>query len=177
MDGKQHHQEDKRVPKTQQRESGQVGSAWQSDMLPAGMAPQQGLQGLPAGAGAQAMRQAAALKLQRQSGNAVVQRVLADKAPAVQRAGDDGDLPLLDPTSSQSGAGGTSGAQALTSGPSQVKVNESEATIDAPMIVLRSGQIVLDAPLTSANGALDVDTLIADNVVGTNYTPGVGNQQ
>lgn len=46
---------------------------------------------------------------------------------------------------------------------------------DASSASITAGTINLNAPMVQANGVLRASTIIADNVIGSNYTPGAGN--
>jgi uncharacterized protein involved in type VI secretion and phage assembly len=50
----------------------------------------------------------------------------------------------------------------------EVKIQASTAEIDA-------GMLTVDVPFSQFNGVVQCDVLISDAVVGTSYTPGVGN--
>ena len=47
--------------------------------------------------------------------------------------------------------------------------------LDCSQLALSAGQIVLNAGMVKATGVIQCDTLIANSVVGSSYTPGVGN--
>jgi len=47
--------------------------------------------------------------------------------------------------------------------------------LDCSQIALTAGQIALNAGMVKATGVIQCDTIIANSVVGSNYTPGVGN--
>jgi len=46
---------------------------------------------------------------------------------------------------------------------------------DAGSASITAGTINLNAPMVQANGVLRASTIIADTVIGSNYTPGAGN--
>jgi hypothetical protein len=108
------------------------------------------------------------LRVQRAAGNAAVASLLA---PAVQRAvtvdevdasaspaGDAGPAPATD------AQGGGSGPPAADSGGA-----EADHTITA-------GHIGLNAPIVEASGVIRAQTVIADSIVASAYTPGAGNE-
>ena len=47
--------------------------------------------------------------------------------------------------------------------------------LDCSQIALTAGQIALNAGMVKATGVIQCDTIIANSVVGSNYTPGAGN--
>ncbi len=99
--------------------------------------------------------------LQRQVGNrAVVERL------GVQRADLD-DFGLGDPGFGGGGAPTGDGFGGGTGGGTQV--------ISGDVIELNAASIVLNAPITRANGVLQSDTLVTDSVIASSYTPGAGN--
>ena len=99
--------------------------------------------------------------LQRQVGNrAVVERL------GVQRAGLE-DFGLGDPGFGGEGADGGAPTGAGSGGGTQV--------ISGDVIELNAGSIVLNAPITRANGVVQSDALVTDSVIASSYTPGAGN--
>ncbi len=99
-----------------------------------------------AGAGAGLMQ------LQRTAGNAAVASMVA---PAVQRAV---EINEISTTPTPDTAGDTTGG-VEDGGPTEIN----------------GSSIALNAPMVTAPGVLQVDTLIANTVVGSSYTPGAGN--
>jgi len=97
---------------------------------------------------------------------APVQRKAVQRAPGVGGASAPTSqvasvpAPAPAPAAAPGGGGGGGGAAPQAQG--------GPVTIDAP-------SISLNAPMVTASGVMKVGTLIADNVVGTNYTPGAGN--
>ena len=47
--------------------------------------------------------------------------------------------------------------------------------LDCSQIALTAGQISLNAGMVKATGVIQCDTIIANSVVGSSYTPGAGN--
>lgn len=47
--------------------------------------------------------------------------------------------------------------------------------LDCSQLALTAGQISLNAGMVKATGVIQCDTIIANSVVGSNYTPGAGN--
>lgn len=47
--------------------------------------------------------------------------------------------------------------------------------LDCSQLALTAGQIALNAGMVKATGVIQCDTIIANSVVGSNYTPGAGN--
>jgi len=101
--------------------------------------------------------QAGLLHLQRTAGNAAVASMVA---PAVQRAVAIDEISTDVDTAAPDAAGDT------TAGP------ESG---DGGPTTISGSQITLDAPLVDAPGIVRANTIIADNVIASNYTPGAGN--
>ena len=92
------------------------------------------------------------LALQRTAGNAAVASLIA---PSVQR---DGPEPAPE-------AGGTSGAPGGTG-----------ATGAGGATEITGSTIQLNAPMVTAPGVIQADTIIANSVVASSYTPGAGNE-
>jgi hypothetical protein len=102
--------------------------------------------------------EAGLVHLQRTAGNAAVASMVA---PAVQRAVEIDEVTSeVDAPSPDPGAGGA------TAGP---------VSSDGGTTTISGGVIRLDAAMTSTDGIIRANTIIADNVVGSNYTPGAGN--
>jgi hypothetical protein len=98
--------------------------------------------------------------LQRQVGNrAVVERL------AIQRDGLD-DFGLGDPGFGDGGGGGTTTGDG-SGGGTQV--------ISGDVIELNASSIILNAPVTRANGIMQSDAVVTDSVISSSYTPGAGN--
>lgn len=121
------------------------------------------------------------MALQRAAGNAAVAALVGDR-PAVQRAvtieeissGADGGGGTA--TTAQAGAApvGTAGtASTAQAGPTGA--SGSPVTSDGGTTTITGGHITLAAPITESAGVIRADTIIADNVIGANYTPGAGN--
>lgn len=113
------------------------------------------------------LSRSAVLRMQRQFGNAFVKRKLgarrdlggeSTEMAGVQRQDETGEAPA------SAASGGTS------IGDGSASVSAVGGTVKA-----QAGVINLDAAMVTAPGTLQVDTIIANNVVGSNYTPGAGN--
>ena len=91
----------------------------------------------------------AVLETQRQLGNAFVQRELQREDASQPAAAQAGPTSLGDGSASVTAAGGV------------VKVQGSMVELDAGMV--------------RVGGVLQADTIVADSVVASNYTPGAGN--
>lgn len=119
--------------------------------LPAGQ-----LAAIPARPNTQPLRRQAILKLQQSHGNAFVMRHVM---PQLQRQ-DDHQAPA--------GADQGGGLQEISNGGSIVRVTPGTVEI--------SGGIVnVNAAMTNVNGLLKTNTLMADSVIASSYTPGAGN--
>lgn len=66
---------------------------------------------------------------------------------------------------------------AISDGGSSVRADAGGVTIDGARLGITAGMISMDAPLVTTSGIIRTQTIIAENVVGTTYTPGVGNIQ
>jgi len=66
---------------------------------------------------------------------------------------------------------------AISDGGSSVRADAGGVTIDGARLGITAGMVSMDAPLVTTSGIIRTQTIIADNVVGTTYTPGVGNVQ
>lgn len=102
------------------------------------------------------------MDLQRTAGNqAVVQRLTALGAiPAVQRAVEVGEVEATPATGA-----GPEGADAVGGG---TEINDTTVRVNA-------GTIDLNAPIVRVSGIVQADTIVADSVVASSYTPGAGN--
>jgi hypothetical protein len=147
MPNRQHASEEKQNSVRQRQQEPQGPMAAQE-----GMAPQQA-GGLPPLPGTQRLRQAAVLRMQRNQGNASVQRAL------LQRQDQEPGAPaeVSGPGGHVSANGG--GLELSSNGP---------LTISAPMVQLNSAFV-------QSSGVLQTDTLVATSVVASSYTPGAGN--
>jgi hypothetical protein len=106
------------------------------------------------------------LRLQRTAGNAAVSDLLQ---PAVQRTVsiDEVDTQVdTAPAAASPAAGG--GVEGITSEGGVISVDGVVVNISGAIVNLKS-------PVVRTDGILQTDTLIANNVVGANYTPGAGN--
>jgi hypothetical protein len=66
---------------------------------------------------------------------------------------------------------------AISDGGSSVRADAGGVTIDGARLGVTAGMVSMDAPLVTTSGVIRTQTIIAENVVGTTYTPGVGNIQ
>ncbi len=108
---------------------------------------------LPSGPGTRALRQAAVLQMQRTHGNGHVMRQLD---PAIQRQEED-----------PAAAGG--------SGPSSISGSGGSVETGGGGVEITGGTVKVHSGYTEVDGVLKTGTIIAENVVGSNYTPGAGN--
>jgi hypothetical protein len=60
---------------------------------------------------------------------------------------------------------------------SSVRADSGGVAIDGARLGITAGMVSMDAPLVTTSGIIRTQTIIAENVVGTTYTPGVGNIQ
>jgi uncharacterized protein involved in type VI secretion and phage assembly len=59
---------------------------------------------------------------------------------------------------------------------SAISVNAaSQVKVDAGTVKVTAGSVTVDAAMSTFNGVVKADTVIATSVVGTSYTPGAGN--
>ena len=100
------------------------------------------------------------LALQRSAGNAAVTSLVGGAAP-VQRTVTIDDFEGLPTPPAQDGGAGAGSDAVVTS--------------DGGTTTIRGAHVTIDAPMTETAGVFRADTIIADNVVGSNYTPGAGN--
>jgi hypothetical protein len=108
------------------------------------------------------------LALQRTAGNSAVAS-LVGAAPAVQRTVTIGEVTGQVETPGEAGGGEPGTDQAA-----------AQATHGAVMVIggateINGSPIRLNAPMVEAQGVLRAETIIADNVIGSNYSPGAGN--
>jgi hypothetical protein len=108
---------------------------------------------LPSGPGTRALRQAAVLQMQRTHGNNMVMRQLI---PDAQRQAEN------EP------AGEGTGPSEISSGSSHVTTSGGGVEVSGPTVNINS-------PMTQTDGVIRATTIIAENVIGSNYTPGAGN--
>lgn len=97
---------------------------------------------------------------------------------------DDGKLELTSPEGYQvsidDGGGGqiaiTRGGQSITLTGSEISVRSSgTVSVQASQVKISAAQVQVDAGLSKFSGVVKADTVIANAVVGTSYTPGAGN--
>ncbi|MEI7742381.1 MAG: hypothetical protein WCK58_01385 [Chloroflexota bacterium] len=121
--------------------------------------------GDPAGAGAAGSAASGLLALQRTAGNAAVTSILA---PAVQRSVTIDEIE----TSAEAPTGGDPENTNRPEGGGDPENTNRDA---GGPVTITGTSITLESPMVNASGVLRASTIIADNVVGTNYTPGAGN--
>lgn len=119
------------------------------------------LKGLPDHPTTKRLRQKAILQLQRTHGNAFVQRHIT---PTVQRTDEHSE-----------DSGGSTGEQELGGAGSVVRAGAGAVDIEGPMVNINAGLTNVNSGLTNMSGVLRVETLVADNVVSSSYSPGAGN--
>lgn len=102
------------------------------------------------------------MDLQRMAGNqAVVQRLTALGAiPAVQRVVEVGEVEATPATGA--------GPEGTGAGGGGTEINDTTVRVNA-------GTIDLNAPIVRVSGIVQADTIVADSVVASSYTPGAGN--
>ena len=100
---------------------------------------------------------------------------------------DDGDGPSLTLTTPQGYSikvtDGEGGEIAVTRGGQSVKLTASEISIQssgtvsvqASQVKVSAGMVQVDAGMSKFSGVVQADTVIANAIVGTSYTPGAGN--
>jgi hypothetical protein len=103
------------------------------------------------------------MNLQRSAGNAAVMSLIAERPP-VQRAVRIEEMEVSaaapQPTAQQEEAAyGTA----------------APVTSDGGTTTIHGSHVSIEAPMTEAHGVLRADTIIADSVVASSYTPGAGN--
>lgn len=152
------------------------------------------LDALPGTPAARALRQGTVQQMQQHQGNAYVQRALElevqredeerpEQAPvgATQTPTEATQAPseaLQAPTETSEAPTETAGVgNAISDGGSSVRADAGGVTIDGARLGITAGMVSMDAPLVTTSGIIRTQTIIADNVVGTTYTPGVGNVQ
>jgi hypothetical protein len=131
------------------------------DTIPQGQNPSH----LPSGPRARSLRQTVVRQIQQSQGNAAVQRALLDRVDRQPEEPPTSTAPTPAPEpAAEPGATPTE----LSSGGSSVRV--TPGTVD-----ISGGMVNVNAAFTRAAGVLQADTLIANTVVGSTYTPGAGN--
>jgi uncharacterized protein involved in type VI secretion and phage assembly len=100
---------------------------------------------------------------------------------------DDGDGPSISLTTPQGysvvvtdGDGGeiavTRGSQSVTLTASEISVQSSgTVSVQASQVKVSAGMVQVEAGMSKFSGVVQADTVIANAVVGTSYTPGAGN--
>jgi hypothetical protein len=104
------------------------------------------------------------LRVQRTAGNAALASLVA---PAVQRVVNLDEMSAEVDAAPLAGAGEP--AAAGESGPAADAGGAADHTITA-------GHIELNAPMVEAPGIIRAQTVVADSIVASSYTPGAGNQ-
>lgn len=122
--------------------------------------PGRSISQLPSGPGTRALRQEAVLQMQRTHGNSVVMRQLAS------------DVQRQDETESTSEVAGRTGEG---NGPSEISSGGSSVTDTAGGVDVNGPMVNLHATEVNADGVVRASTIIADNVIASSCTPGVGN--
>jgi hypothetical protein len=112
------------------------------------------LDNLPTGPGTRALRQAAVLQMQHTHGNAHVMRTLD---PSIQRQEEDG------------------AAAAAPAGPSAISGSGGSVDTGGGGVEISGGTVKVHSANVEVDGVLQADTLIANSVVSSSYTPGAGN--
>jgi hypothetical protein len=107
------------------------------------------------------------MHVQRTAGNAAVASLVA---PSVQRVVTLDEMTSeVDAAAPPSGGGSPEGAASADAGAAADAGGEADHTITA-------AHIGLNAPIVEASGILRAQTVIADSIVASSYTPGAGNQ-
>jgi hypothetical protein len=70
----------------------------------------------------------------------------------------------------------TTGAEPGTT-PTEISSGGASVRVTPGTVDISGGMVNIDAAYVRAAGVMQTDTLIANNVVGSTYTPGVGNLQ
>ena len=117
------------------------------------------LRRLPAGSAARSLRQQAVRQMQQSRGNAFVQRALV--SPVSRQ--EEGASPSPSQESSETGA------------PTELSADGSVVRVGAGGVEIQGGMVNVDAGMTRVSGVLNTDTLVAQSVVSSSYTPGAGN--
>jgi len=161
-------------PVSQDRAARQAGHATR-DLSPAPeTAARHVVSDLPAEPGARALRQAAVLQMQSERGNVYVAQMVQTQPGErlVQRG-----TPVEPVEAVQAPVGEPSGAE-TTAGeptPTEMTAGGSAVRVTPGGVEISGGTVNVDAPMTRFSGIVRSDTVIADSVVATNYTPGAGN--
>ena len=144
---------------------------------------------------------AAVVAMQRSAGNAAVSSLLAGRP--VQRDVTIGEMnstvditerdsslspeiaaalpAIISAVRSQASPGPGSAADAAPASaaadaaPASADPTSAAVTSDGGTTTIRGGVVNIEAAMTHASGVVQADTVIAQNVVGSNYTPGAGN--
>jgi hypothetical protein len=142
--------EDQRVNKPAQQQVQSKGAEQGQAGFETNPLAGQSLSQLPAGPGTRGLRQAAVLQMQKTRGNAFVMRQMAqrqhEEAPAEEA--------------------GT---------PSKITDGSATVSTEGGIVNISGGLVNVDAAMITASGILRATTLITDNVVASNYSPGAGN--
>ena len=167
-------------PGAQARES--EPTARRAEPVPAGP-----MDALPEAHEARSLRQAAVLHMQRHHGNAFVQRQMGEEpAPVEEQApaeptATESQAPTGSEAPAESDPGlqapGTSAGNQIGGDGSSVRADGGGVTIDGGQLTVSTGMVNLNSAVVTTSGVLRAPTLIADTVVATAYTPGVGNVQ
>ena len=131
----------------------------------AGLAPSPALHRLPDGQSARSLRRRAVRQMQARGGNALVQRALA--APVQRQEEQAPSSPAPGPTESA--------APSETGAPTELSAAGSLVRVGAGGVEIQGGMVNVDAAMTRVSGVLNTDTLVAQSVVSSSYTPGAGN--
>jgi len=138
----------------------------------AGTASRHVLANLPAEPGARALRQSAVLQMQQECGNAYVAQVVQSQPNegSVQRAIE------IDEVESTV-EGGSPGPEATAGGatPTEMTADGSTVRVTPGAVEISGGTVNVDSAMTRFSGAVQSDTLMANSVIASTYSPGAGN--
>jgi len=122
-----------------------------------------GLSDLPAGPAARGLWQSALLQMQRARGNAFVQRQMPEGGVEQATA----PAPARETQSETAADGGAA--------PTELSAGGSSVSVDGGGVNISGGMVNVSAGMTQVSGVLSADTLVANSVVSSSYSPGAGN--
>jgi len=152
------------------------------------------LSSLPGGKEAGALRRSSVIRMQRAQGNAYVMRQIEERPVTQVPTTEQAPTPTQTPTTEQAPITQTpTGTQAPTTEqapleqtltetqggptPSELSGPGGSVRVSGGGIDISGGLVNVNAAMTRASGVMQADTVIANTVVASVYTPGVGNLQ
>jgi len=135
------------------------------------------LSSLPGGKEAGALRRSSVIRMQRAQGNAYVMRQIEERPVTQVPTTEQAPTPTQTPTTEQAPLEQTLTETQGGPTPSELSGPGGSVRVSGGGIDISGGLVNVNAAMTRASGVMQADTVIANTVVASVYTPGVGNLQ